>query len=834
MSVIRVTKSDVESFTLVTTPSRNYSSSSLGVTGSVKVFPRLSGAEKDKEELNPFSDSSVSSVVDGAFDTSYVRINNSSRSKRKIGESISQEVENYLDLVNVTPSKKIDTLEIERIVPTAKFTKYNLIKTNIKEALMKNYRSEYLSSDWSYTNYNSLNFFTDYLGSSPVFPTGSVLIYPNVVDDRLPLHDGYVSGSYCLSGAFSFEFYINPRYRDDGRDNVFRAGTLLHLSSSYAVSLTTGSLRNHNGDQEGFRLQLQFSHSADYSPSSVSPGSFPFDLVFQSDDNCLRHNNWHHVVIRWGTNLLNNGTGSFIVDGVNRGNFVIPSGTIMPKAFVDSSNPDALFVGNFYEGTNSGNNSQSLFFSDRPSKRDGVYRMSLVDDKDDPVDYKFEHPLNAEIHDLAIRRYYYSDAEMEYTGSRGIGSDAKTEGIAFYLPPFFTEETPIRRVVNDRGGIMQTPFFAIDGSTDDPFNIAMSFGVNGHYINLENFTKDFSTGRFPRLLDLSGSTIDHTTTAQEANQFLYADSKIAKRNLTILPCDDGDFDPNYELMSLERYRGKYTNSLSFTDYSLVNLDNLVSTSSVLYNGLNSDLPDEFVEETYGASPESPGLRPGPAYSRYISQLSSDISTLTQDSEFNRGAQLGAPLTIYQRTLDPSSNQVTIFNISNLYYGKRILPGSFLISDAGISGSNGRVSISLRDDSLGNLYRSDSDTSHYTQGSVGNIFYDEGIVVIKSPHLYFFGKNQYEISFRGVQNIFTQKYEIIAPQGLLNSSSNPSYAENYEDISPSGDPKDDEDFVYISGLNFHDENMNVVAKARLAQPIIKREGDKILFKVTFDY
>ena len=130
---------------------------------------------------------------------------------------------------------------------------------------------------------------------------------------------------------------------------------------------------------------------------------------------------------------------------------------------------------------------------------------------EDPVRFDFKHPLTAEIHDLAIRRHYLSDAEILETGSSGIGEAALSKkNFAFYLPPFFTEESPIRRYVGSHGGILQTPFFEIGGTTDDPFNVAMSFGVNGHYINLENFTKDFVTGRFPRLLYLTGSAIDHT------------------------------------------------------------------------------------------------------------------------------------------------------------------------------------------------------------------------------------------------------------------------------------------------------------------------------------
>jgi hypothetical protein len=161
-----------------------------------------------------------------------------------------------------------------------------------------------------------------------------------------------------------------------------------------------------------------------------------------------------------------------------------------------------------------------------------------------------------------------------------------------------------------------------------------------------------------------------------------------------------------------------------------------------------------------------------------------------------------------------------------------MPGSFEIIDASLSGSNGAISIKLKDDGFGNIYRADSLTPHCTWNSVGNIFYDEGIVLIKSPHLYFFGKEAYNMSFRGEQKLFTSKYEILAPRGFLNSSSNPSYIATENSISASLDLNDKEKFVYISGVNFHDENLNVVAKASLAQPVMKREGERILFKITF--
>ena len=105
---------------------------------------------------------------------------------------------------------------------------------------------------------------------------------------------------------------------------------------------------------------------------------------------------------------------------------------------------------------------------------------------------------------------------------------------------------------------------------------------------------------------------------------------------------------------------------------------------------------------------------------------------------------------------------------------------------------------------------------------------------KSPHINFFGKDQYEMSFRGEYSMHSSKYSLLAPSGLLNSSSNPSYAPLRNIISASIDPIDNDLFVYITNINLHDENLNVVAKASLAQPIIKREPEKILFKLGFDY
>jgi hypothetical protein len=836
MSIIKVNPGDIETFSVTTNPSRTYSSSSSGVEGSVYVFARRSLREKEMAPLPAFIDATYNDEDLNSYLTQLNGLANSNKYYASIDPSNASSydakfhslLEEYLDKVNAqgTSARKYKTLDIIRFTPTADFTSNTMRKLIVKDVLNSYYRVTYPTAHWGYTNYNTLNFFT----SSKV-PDSSVLLYPNISGPANQIHDGYVTGSYSLSGAFSFDFYINPRYKQDSVDGEFKAGTIFHLSSSYAVSLITGSAKDENGRSSAFRLQLQLSHSADIAPSLAQSGPYPSDLVFRSDDNSLSWNKWHHVVIRWGTNLINEGTGSFNVDGVDRGFFVIPSGTIAPKLFTTLSPPEVLSIGNFWEGKNQGTSAQSNFFANDPSTRDGLIILNPDTGIEEPSSYSFMHPLNAELHDVCIKRYYMSDKDIDVSSS--VGPVSLDERIALYIPPFFVEESPFRQNVNGTGGIPQTPFFEIDGSTNDPFNVAMSFGVNGHFINAENYVRDFANDTYPRLHHMSGTIITDTTDARSANDILYDDPFIRRRNLLILPCDDGVFLPNYSLISLESKKSKFVGDDNVEDLSFVNLDNLLSTSSLIFGSSFDDVEgtslvsgDEFTNSLIGFTPENPNTVPGPAFINYQRNVDSDI----YNDVYDPGIQTGTPLTIYQRTKDPSSNQVTFFDISNLYYGKQIKPGSFVISDYNITGSGGHIGITLKDDGMGNIYRADCLTPASTWNSCGNIYYNEGIVVIKNPHLYFYGKDGFYVSFKGEQNIHTLKVEVIAPQNMLNSSSNPTYKQ-----LPASGIKTDNDpyFVYITGLNFHDENLNVVAKSQLAQPIVKRHGDRIMFKVTFD-
>lgn len=857
MAIIPVSKDDIENFTIVTTPRRSYSflSSSLGkqTTGSIQLYPRFSTVSQ-KSTTDFVTENGE--FTDKNFLIEYEHLNNEVRQKRwaTSDKIINKQVDDYFSLISSASLKTNHKVYIERFSPLDDYTdsnphsRYTSAKDTIKDCLIPFYRTQYSNCNWAYTNYHSLNFFT-VDNDSTLIPTGSALVYPNIQNSDLPSQTGYMSGTYCLSGAFSFDFYINPRYQFDGiDDNHFKAGTILHLSSSYALSLVTGSSKDPAGLPNAFRLQLQLSHSADIPPSEAVEGTYPSRLVFLSDDNSLLLNNWHHVVVRWGTSIVNDGTGSFVIDGTEKGNFVVPTSTINQPFYSARWNPNALIVGNYYEGRQNASSvltDQCIFFLPAIASRTGVSSitssLSSLNISDNnytsPTLSFFRHPLKAEIHDLSIKRYYVKDKEIS---SKQVNYSDVTDisKYAFYLPPFFTQESPVRmrsKISNRIGGVLQSPYHSISGTTDDPFNVAVAFGSNGHYINLENFTREFTNSEYPRLIGLEPIVLNGgaTNISINANDSFYSTAGIAKRNLTILPCDDGNFQPNYEFLRSERYTDKYRSSVStINDWSSILLDDLIKPRIFTNNDPVLNNFKIFTDELYGIMPDQQGGEVGTLLQKFFDKVENQLENSPDD--FDRGIYKEMPLPIYEKLRETSSNQITIFNISNLFYGKKIQPGSFQLIDSGISGSQGSVKLTIKDDKLGSLYRADSLTSHATQNCVGNIFYDEGIVLIKNPHLFFFGKQQYEMSFKGVSDIYTSKYEILAQSGLINSSSSETYTLEESVIKASGDPIDDNKFVYISGINLHDENMNVVAKVKMAQPIIKRHKDKILFKFTLDY
>ena len=830
MSITKITQNNIERYALLTNPRRTFKSASAnvshvtppGITGTLPLFSDGSSLFKDV-----FAD--VGLAASASNDEQIENLRRAAVHAAEASTNAYGAIEAYMSGVQeLTGSSQFTKKQsVIRFEPSVRINPDFQRKRVAKTVLFPHYRHAFPTLQWAYSNYHSLNFVT-----CSHLPTGTALIYP-AGTGTVALED---TNFYAPSGSFTFDFYINPRYTTENVGDGFRAGTIFHLSSSYAISLVTGSsISSKTAKPDAFRLLLQLSQSAEIQPSRVSlsgdtitaPGvTSDTGFLFASKDNSLKFNNWHHVAIRWDADVQH-GTGSFVIDGVENSTFVITSGSVMSaiQTADEYHDADALFVGNFYDGSNYDTKPIAGYFSPSAHREFGVLNFNNDDNAEDPTDALLNHPLNAEIHDLKIYNNYRNLQQILTSSMKGAkfssdyihanvtgsepqlsGSSAE-DGLLFYVPPFFTKaSTP--RYVN------QTPFFYATGTTEDPFNVAMSFGIGGHELNIQNFTREFVRGFTPRHLGLETSRVDETTpVAQTANYWIYESGSNRKRNVSVLPCDNGRFTPNFKLLlsggitkaSSGSILDKFQNDFGNIDLSMITLNDLVSTASLP----KFDDPEDVVTwgsgsllaPLVGPTPEDPAVSPGNI------------------------------LTILQRTKDPSSNEVVFFDVSNMFYGDQIRPQSVVLKDLAVTGTHGRMQVTLRDDGYGNLYRADSEGPHATWASVGNVIYEEGIIVIKSPNLPLFGSDAWELTFEGQRNIHVLEVNVPVDKGFINSSSNVTY----QDMIPSDYPSENaKSFVYLTGLQLHDENLNVVARANLAQPVVKRDGDRYTIRVRMDY
>ena len=794
MAIQRITEDFFETFTLETNPRRTYISSSVfGITGSVNLFARRSPSEK---EVYPLANFKSSSFIDENIEL----VRQNAVFSAGTGTDIYDEVNAYMTAVNKQGNslRLNQKLEIYRFTPPFRFNTNTGRKLTTINTIIPYYRPTNPSSNYAYTNYHCLNFYT----ASNV-PTSSVLLYPNPVRENLIVGQPELT-EYGFTNGFSFDFWIKPKYTTDLPNSaaVYSPGCIFHLTNSYALSLHSGSSRDINGYPNSFKLVLQLSSSTNINPLTAATSNASY--IFSSQDNILPINEWSHVTIRWGGPNYNHGSGSFMVNEVNCGNFSITTSmTVGVSGAGILPDPSVLCIGNYYQGTNFASDEMSWFFSQNVADREGLYLLNSSTTQDYPslASNAFKFPLNSEIHDLKIYDAYLS---LDEIASLQTDAPKLNKNLRFYLPPFFTEESPYRKVLNLEGGIPVTPFFGKDGSTYQPFATDMAFGCGGHYINLENYVRDFATGRYPRLWNLTASLPNAIFTGSivnvSANDYLYATGSNIKRLYTILPNDNGKFSPNYSL--LETLSGStFIDDIGYKNLSLISLRNMITGSTPIDGLVDSNAITVAVEG--GNSPDAYGTIPGTS------------------------------LAIYNRTKDNTSNQVVFFDISNMFYGNRIKPGTLILKDSNISGSNGKISITIKDDGYGSLYRADANGEHATWASIGNIFYDEGILILKMPQLYFFGEKQYEIEFQGVQNIHTLTVNAQANPMEVFSSSYVAYQTGSIDDVALANNFDDK-YVFISNVLLHDDNLNVIGRTSIAQPILKRSGNKYLFKIKMDF
>jgi hypothetical protein len=206
--------------------------------------------------------------------------------------------------------------------------------------------------------------------------------------------------------------------------------------------------------------------------------------------------------------------------------------------------------------------------------------------------------------------------------------------------------------------------------------------------------------------------------------------------------------------------------------------------------------------------------------------------------------------VVRKNLVPNTiTDLLVVHIPSMFYGIQIVTGSVnLTCDAY---KNKGISRVLVDDGRGGLYvsgsltraLSDEDYGGVKWNKVGNVFYNEGLIVIKDPSLLDFGSiqkdsdnlNTLRINFRGFERTSSKVVLCRIGSTEANASNNPTF---YTTVSESSDgnlykKKRTDGVTYISAVGIYNEDRKLVAIAKLAQPIRKREKDKILIRLRID-
>lgn len=168
----------------------------------------------------------------------------------------------------------------------------------------------------------------------------------------------------------------------------------------------------------------------------------------------------------------------------------------------------------------------------------------------------------------------------------------------------------------------------------------------------------------------------------------------------------------------------------------------------------------------------------------------------------------------------------LLHVPSMYYGRGIVPGTVKVTDF-TSGSE----VVISDDGMGSLFASGSDVQ------VGNVFYSEGLIVSRGAG---FGGGallsgdgtKLRVEFDGETLIDSMVFMCRMSPADVNASNNPTWSEQ-DPVTGEYWAKDPAGPVYITAIGLYDQDRQLVAVAKLAQPIRKRETDNLDIRLRLD-
>jgi len=190
------------------------------------------------------------------------------------------------------------------------------------------------------------------------------------------------------------------------------------------------------------------------------------------------------------------------------------------------------------------------------------------------------------------------------------------------------------------------------------------------------------------------------------------------------------------------------------------------------------------------------------------------------------------------------DNIAVFSVPQRYYGEGIKIGTVV----------------LEDEQLGRIYTDDGNSNLIDSGSniKGNIFYDRGLIVVAKDIVSGSVLSQFTLNFRSTKTIFENEIFLSVLENEFNVSQNPTAVDydgsigriklhnirstinplkvgGFADYLYSGsvDPTGSYLAPYITTIALYDDDLNMVAVAKLPQPIKSMPDYPLNFIVRFD-
>jgi hypothetical protein len=248
----------------------------------------------------------------------------------------------------------------------------------------------------------------------------------------------------------------------------------------------------------------------------------------------------------------------------------------------------------------------------------------------------------------------------------------------------------------------------------------------------------------------------------------------------------------------------------------------------LYGTLQTDLYDADTDDT-----NSNGISKRTLYDSIKAQFYRNPATASIVTEVGRRESYAST---NERVI---GSTIGVISIPQEYYGEGVKVGSMVV-DYG--------SITATDDGNSNLIDSASNIK-------GNVFYDRGLVVLTNGITDDSTINNFDISYRSTMTIYENEIFLSVLENEFNVSQNPSaYSRTNKiklhtiqssvnsekfggfadyDFSSSIDPTGSYLAPFITTIGLYDDDLNMVAVAKLPQPIKSLPDYPVNFIIRFD-